>query len=80
MKNRDDMSAVIAGLQRNQGLLAAFLEATDKFDCRALHERAAIGEMPDPLNVEARQQASIAPKSPLSPFAFQRANLVRASE
>jgi len=35
MKTRDNMSAVIEGLQRDHGLLAAYLEATDKIDWRA---------------------------------------------
>ena len=44
MWNREDMNAVIEGLQRDHALLAAFLEATDKIDWRALHRRVAIGE------------------------------------
>ena len=34
MRNREDMNAVIEGLQRDYALLAAFLEATDKIDWR----------------------------------------------
>jgi hypothetical protein len=45
MKNRDNMSAVIEGLQRDHGLLAAYLEATDRIDWRGLHKhkRVVIG-------------------------------------
>jgi len=55
MKTRDNMSAVIEGLQREHGLLAAYLEATDKIDWRALHRRVVIAETPNPVNVEARR-------------------------
>jgi hypothetical protein len=48
MRNRDDMSAVIEGLQRDHALLAAFLEATDKIDWQALHRRVAISQAPEP--------------------------------
>jgi hypothetical protein len=82
MKIRDNMSAVIEGLQGEHGLLAAFLEATDKIDWRALHKQVAIGGAPEPTNVEA-QQTSTAPQFPdvvpSTPFVFRRANLVRAS-
>ena len=94
MKTRDNMSAVIEGLQREQGLLAAYLESTDKIDWRALHKRVVldkrvvIAETPKPVNVEARQ-VSAAPHSPqvpqspevvpsTSPFVFRRTNLVRS--
>ena len=50
------MNAVIEGLQRDHALLAAFLEATDKIDWRALHRRAAIGETSNkPVNLETLQ-------------------------
>lgn len=82
MKIRDNMSAVIEGLQSEHGLLAAFLEATDKIDWRALHKQVAIGGTPEPTNVDA-QQASTAPhfseEVRSTPFVFRRANLVRAS-
>jgi hypothetical protein len=72
MKTRDKMSAVIEGLQRDHGLLAAYLEATDRTDWRTLHR-----------NVEAYQASSTAtqlpevvPSTP-SPFVFRRANLVQ---
>jgi hypothetical protein len=62
MKTRDTTRAVIDGLQRKHGLLAAYLEATDKIDWRAHHRRAVIAETP---------------KMPsTSPFVFRRANLV----
>lgn len=55
MRNREDMNAVIEGLQRDHALLAAF-EATDKIDWRALHRRVAIGETSNkPVNLETLQ-------------------------
>ena len=82
MKTRDNMSAVIKGLQRDHGLLAAYLEATDKIDWRALHKRVVIGETPKPVNAE-EHQASTAPELPAvvpskSSFVFRRTNLVRS--
>jgi hypothetical protein len=77
MRNREDINAVIEGLQRDHALLAAFLEATDKIDWRALHRRVVIGETSNnPINLETLQ-ASI-PQA--SPFVFRRANLVQISE
>ena len=69
MKTRDNMSAVIEGLQRQHGLLAAYLEA--------------IAETPKPVNVEAHR-VSTGPRLPevvpsTSPFVFRRANLVRVN-
>jgi len=69
MKTRDNMSAVIEGLQRQHGLLAAYLEA--------------IAETPKPVNVEAHR-VSAGPRLPevvpsTSPFVFRRANLVRVN-
>jgi hypothetical protein len=81
MKTRDDKSAVIVGLRKHHGLLAAFLEAADKID----HKRIAIGEMPKSVNGEAQASpASELPqdgltKSPASAFALRRANLERVS-
>ena len=82
MKARDNMSAVIEALQREHGLLAAYLEATEKIDWRALHKRVEITETPKPAKVEA-QPVSAAPQLPevvpsTSPFVFRRANLVRS--
>jgi hypothetical protein len=83
MKTRGNMSAVIDGLQRDHGLLAAYLEATDRIDWQALHKRVVIGEPPKPSNVEAHQASSIALQLPevasstISPFVLRRANLVR---
>jgi len=81
MKTRGNMSAVIDGLQREHGLLAAYLEATDKIGWRALHKPVAITEMPKPFSVEAHQ-VTAAPQlpevvPPTSPFVLRRANLVR---
>jgi hypothetical protein len=75
MMTRDDKSAVILGLRKHHGLLAAFLEAADKID-----RKRVIGEMPTPVGVKTRQ-ASTRPlpqvgPSPVSAFALRRANLV----
>ena len=70
------MSAVIEGLQRDHALLAAFLEATDKIDWRALHRRGDRETSNKPINLETLQ-ASI-PQA--SPFVFRRTNLVQISE
>jgi hypothetical protein len=70
MRTRDNISAVIKSLKRDHGLLAAYLEATDKIDWRAFDEPMVIGETPKSFNVEAGQASS-------SPFVFGRANLVR---
>jgi hypothetical protein len=78
MKTRDN-SVVIEGLQRDHGLLAAYLEATDRIDWR-LHKRAAA--TPEPVNVEPHT-APTAPQLPKvvpsTSFVFRRANLERAS-
>jgi hypothetical protein len=80
MKTRGNMSAVIDGLQREHGLLAAYLEATDKIGWRAIHKPMAITETPKQVSVEAHQ-VSAAPQlpdvvPPTSPFVLRRANLV----
>jgi hypothetical protein len=67
MKNGDDMSAVIKDLRKDNALLAAFLTVSDTW--RVLHRR-----------VPEAHQASAVPKSPVSPFEYRRANLVRCSE
>jgi hypothetical protein len=81
MKTRDN-SVVIEGLQRDHGLLAAYLEATDRIDWRPLHKRAVTAGTPEPVNVEAHT-APTAPQlpkvAPSTSFVFRRANLVRAS-
>jgi hypothetical protein len=80
MKNRGNMSAVIDGLQKEHGLLAAYLEATDKIGWRALHKPMAITETPKAVSVEAHQVSAaqqlpeVVP--PTSPFVLRRANLV----
>ena len=53
MKIRSDMSAVGKGPERDLALLAAFLEATDKIDRRALQRRVALSEAPEAVNLEA---------------------------
>jgi len=72
MKTRHNMSIVIEGLQKDHGLLAAYLEATDKIGWRALQEPVVIAETPKPVNVEA---TSILPRP--SPFVLRRTNLVQ---
>ena len=62
MKTRDNMSAVIEGLQREQGLLAAYLEATVNVEA---HRVSAAPQLPE-----------VVPST--SPFVFRRANLVRS--
>lgn len=81
------MSAVIKGLHKEHGLLAAFLEAAYKIDWRALNRPVAMGEISKPINVEAHQAPAapvlpqVAPlESAASSFVFRRANLARASE
>ena len=84
MKSRHNMADVIEGLRKEHGLLAAFLEAAGKLDCRAFNRRVAMAK---PVNVEAHQ-ASAAPVlsqgAPLipapSPLILRRANLARVSE
>jgi hypothetical protein len=77
-----DKRVVIEG---RDGLLAAYLEATNRIDCRPLHKRAVIAETPEPVNVEAltAHTASTAPQLPnvvpSTSFIFRRANLARAS-
>jgi hypothetical protein len=78
MKSLDNMADVIAALREEHGLLAAFLEAADKLECRAL--RVAMAK---PTNVEGHQ-ASAARVSPQvapapSSLILRRANLTRAS-
>jgi hypothetical protein len=92
MTNRDETSAVMAGLQKHDVLLAAFLEATDKIDLRALRKRTATVEIPEPVNVEAQMvevhlasamtdMPQAEPPKPLVPaFVLRRANLVRAPD
>ena len=76
----------MAGSKKHPGLLAAFLEATEKIDLRAMRRREAAGEMPAPVSIEAQLECAIAaapeveaPKSPILPFALRRANLVAGS-
>jgi hypothetical protein len=80
MKTRGKMIAAIEGLQRDHGLLAAYLEATDRIGWRALDKCVVIDEPPKPSNVEAHQGSPTAPQLPevtTSAFVFRRANLAR---
>lgn len=82
MKIRDNMSAVIERLQKDHGLLAAYLEATEKIDWRALQKGVAIGETPKPVIVEAQPTSTVPELPEVVPskprFVFRRANLARA--
>jgi hypothetical protein len=84
MKIRDNMSAVIESLQKDHGLLAAYLEATDKIDWRALQKGVVISEAPEPVNVEARptpaapELPEVVPSRPT--FTYRRANLARSRQ
>jgi hypothetical protein len=86
MKSRDNMSAVIEGLQSDHGLLAAYLEATNRIDWQALHKRVMIGEPPKPSDIEAHLASSTALQLPevapstTSTFVLGRANLAEFSE
>ena len=91
MKIRDNMNAVIESLQEEHGLLAAYLEATDRINWRALQKAVVIAEAPEPVNVEAHRTCTapelpeVVPTAPellgvvpsRSAFVFRRANLVR---
>ena len=69
MRTRDNIGAVIKSLKRDHGLLAAYLEATEKIDWRAFDEPMSIGKTtPKLVNVEAGQASP-------PPFVFGRANL-----
>ena len=61
MMTRDDKSAVILGLRKHHGLLAAFLEAADNVKTRQAST--------------APQLPQVGP-SPASAFALRRTNLV----
>ncbi len=81
MKTRQNMSSVIGALRKQHGLLAAYLEATDKIDWQMLRKPLAIAQTNKPLNSEA-DHLSDKPQmpeavSPKSPFVLRRANLVR---
>jgi hypothetical protein len=76
------MRPVIGALRRKHGLLAAFLEASDKIDWQALQRPVAIAETHKPVNIEAQLAPAESPQlpevvQPTSPFVFRRANLVR---
>jgi hypothetical protein len=45
MRTRDDLKALIETLRDRHSLLAAYLEAADKVDWRALNRPVAIGEL-----------------------------------
>jgi hypothetical protein len=53
MKIRGDSSAVSKGPDRDHALLAAFLDATNRIDRRALQKTIVLGEEPEPVNLEA---------------------------
>ncbi|MGA7803178.1 hypothetical protein [Bradyrhizobium sp.] len=53
MRTRDDLKAVIETLRKRHGLLAAYLEAADRFDWRTLDKPMAIGELAPVVNCAA---------------------------
>jgi hypothetical protein len=61
MRTRGNMVALIGGLQREHGLLAANLQATEKIDWRALHKRVVIAEPPKPSPFALRRAKVRAP-------------------
>ena len=72
MKSRGELSALIEGLNKDQYLLAAFLEAAHRIDWRALNKPVTMA-----INMEARQTSTpaspqVAPSRPAK-FAFRRA-------
>jgi hypothetical protein len=84
MTTRDYRGALINGLQKHHGLLAAYLEAAERIDWRALG-KVSIDGMLKPVRLDANRVPSLAelpevgpPGSSMSPFIFRRANLVRA--
>jgi hypothetical protein len=84
-RGRIDESAAMAGLHEHDALLAAFLEATNRLDLRALRNQAASVEIPEPVNVEAQVEIvatemldAEAPQSAAPTFTLRRANLTRA--
>ena len=68
MKTRDNMGAVIEGLQREHGLLAAYLEATVNVEAHRVSAAPQLPEVPQFPEVVLST----------SPFVFRRANLVRS--
>jgi hypothetical protein len=77
----------MAGQHEHDALLAAFLEATNKIDLRALRKHAAGVAMPQPvINIEAQVETAaaamldVATPTPAVPaFSFRRANLIAGS-
>jgi len=57
MKNRGEMSAMIESLQKDQILLAAYLEAADRIDWRALNKPVMIGNNWKATNLEAARRS-----------------------
>jgi hypothetical protein len=76
----------MAGQHEHDALLAAFLEATNKIDLRALRKHAADVAMPQSINIEAQVETvaaamlDVATPTPAVPaFSFRRANLIAGS-
>jgi hypothetical protein len=58
MKTRDDLKAVIEVLRERHGLLAAYLDATGRFDWRSLDKPTAIGELAAVTNLKVVNSVS----------------------
>jgi len=77
------MRPVIGTVRRKHGLLAAFLEASEKIDWQALERPVSIAATHKLVRIEERQAPAESPQLPevaqsTSPFVFRRANFVRA--
>lgn len=62
MKNRGEMSAMIESLQKDQILLAAYLEAADRIDWRALNKPVMVGNNCKATNLEAARRSPRRPR------------------
>jgi hypothetical protein len=63
MRTRDDLKAVIETLRKRHGLLAAYLEAADRFDWRTFDKPMAIGEFAPVANCAASDPHQSEPES-----------------
>ena len=61
MKIRSDSSAVSRGPGRDHALLAAFLDATNRIDRRALQRTVVLSEAPNAVNLEAVNLEALPP-------------------
>ena len=61
MKIRGDSSAVSKGPNRDHALLAAFLDATNRIDRRALQRTVVLSEAPNAVNLDAVNLEALPP-------------------